>query len=178
MSLTIATLIFGVFLLICGSALWLSGEQGNRHLLHFAKSRFVGVFLLAIAAVWFLWHVRHLGEADFGDYKYWLFVFFALVAVGSAIYLPEYLTVRSLSALTLLSAMLFLDAAFDQPYAGRLFMVSGVYLLIFLSLYLAVSPYRWRDFFDWLYQKPVRRKALAGVLLGYGLVTLLATFSY
>lgn len=174
MSLTVATLIFGIATLIGGGLLLKSKPHCYAGILNFAKSRTIGIVMLAIASGWFLYYVAHLGEADFGDYKNWLFVFFALVAIGSALYLPEYLTIRSLSAIVLLAATPFLDAAFNQPYAGRLFMVSGVYLLIFLSLYLAVAPYRWRDFFEWLYRNPVRPKILGGSLVAYAVVSLVA----
>ncbi len=178
MSLTLATLVFGSLLLVAGLLLLASPADGNVRLLRFAKSRRNGLILLAIVTVWFLYHIFHLGVADFGEYRQWLLVIFLLIAVASAWRLPEYLAIRSLAALALLAATPLLDAAFDQPHAGRLFMVSGIYLAILFSLYLAVVPYRWRDFFTWLYQQPLRYKALGGFLAGYAIITLAAIFTY
>jgi hypothetical protein len=178
MSLTFASLLFGLIVLAVGILLVVSPTDGDVRLLRFAKSRRNGLILLAAATVWFLFHVAHLGEADFGQYRNWLLALFFLVAVGSAWRLPEYLAIRSMAALALLAATLFLDAAFDQPYGGRLFMVSGVYLVILISLYLAVVPFRWRDFFHWLYRQPIRYKTL-GVGLGlYGVLTMGAVLTY
>lgn len=178
MSLTLATLVFGISLLIGGFFLFISKPHCYAGILNFSKSRLTGLIVLTLATAWFLFHVTQLGDADFGEYRRWLFIFFALIAIGSAIYLPEYLTIRSLAALILLLATPFLDAAFNQPYAGRLFMVSGVYLLILISLYLAISPYRWRDFFEWLYRNNSRPKILGGILLLYGGVSLAAIATY
>lgn len=178
MSLTLATLVFGLAVLVGGFFLFISKPHCYAGIVNFAKSRLIGLIVLALVAGWFLFQVTQLGEADFGEYRRWLFIFFALIAIGSAVYLPEYLTIRSLSALILLLATPFLDAAFNQPYSGRLFMVSGVYLLILISLYLAVSPYRWRDFFEWVYRNTRRPKILGGILLLYGGLSLAAIATY
>ncbi len=178
MSLTFATLLFGFILLAAGLSLLAGPADGNARLLRFAKSRRNGLILLAVATVWFLFHISRLGEADFGQYRNWLLALFFLVAAGSAWRLPEYLAIRSLAALALLAATPFLDAAFDQPYQGRLFMVSGVYAMILLSLYFAVVPYRWRDFFNWLYRQPIRYKVLGSGMAFYALLTIGAAFFY
>ena len=51
--------------------------------------------LFGLGALWFLYRIWHLSEADFGAYRKQLFVFFALVAIGSFIYVPDFLAVRA-----------------------------------------------------------------------------------
>ena len=72
-----------------------------------------------------------------------------------------------------------LDSAFAfYEIPARLFLVTFAYLLIVLSIYLAVAPYRARDFFEWLFQTHGRPKFIGGVMIGYGLVLSIAAFTY
>jgi hypothetical protein len=120
----------------------------------------------------------HLGPADFGQYRHLLFLVFLTVAVGSFFYVPDFLAVRGLSALTLLTSGVLLDAAYMQNPQTRLFLVSFVYLLIVISLYLGANPYRLRDFFDWLYKKEFRPRAIGGALAAYGILLIGVALNY
>lgn len=108
--------------------------------------------------------------ADFGQYKHLLFLLFLVTAVGSFFYVPDFLAVRGLSALALLVSGTLLDAAYMQAPQARLFLVTFVYLVIVLSLYLGASPYRLRDFFDWLYKKELRPRVAGGLMAAYGIL--------
>ena len=69
----------------------------------------------------------------------------------------------------LLLADVLLTAAFghyEEPL--RLFMVTPIYLGIALSLYLAHSPFRLRDFFSWLFAVGPRARILGLILMLYG----------
>jgi hypothetical protein len=46
------------------------------------------------------------------------------------------------------------------------------YLMIILALWLAVSPFRVRDFFQWLFARPNRPRFVGAVISAYGLVLL------
>ena len=65
---------------------------------------------------------------------------------------------------------------YDIP--GRLFLVALAYILILLAIYLAVVPYRARDFFTWLFHTPARPKLFGAISFSYGLVLSVAAFSY
>ncbi len=118
------------------------------------------------SAIWFLWLVWNLGESDgrfFGEYHVLLTIAFAVVAGLAFKCVPDFLAVRGLCVLLLLTASPLLGAAYmhyDQP--PRLFMVTLVYVLIAIAIWLGVQPYRLplRDFFTWLFQKPGRTTRL------------------
>lgn len=179
MSLTLATLIPGLLMLLFGAAL-LSGRATVPALLKaFPRSNTAAVVLFGGGAIWFLYKVWHLPEADFGQYRTLLAIAFGAIAVLSFKFVPDFLAVRGLCVLILLGASPLLDAAYmqyDQPQ--RLFMVSVVYLFIALSIYLGASPYRLRDFFEWLFRQPSRGRALGGIFAGYGLLLAIVAFTY
>ena len=179
MSLTLATLIPGLLMLLFGTAL-LSGRATVSALLKaFPRSNTAAVVFFGGGTIWFLYKVWHLPEADFGQYRTILAIAFGAIAVLSFKYVPDFLAVRGLAVLILLSASPLLDAAYmhyDQPQ--RLFMVSLVYLFIALAIYLGASPFRLRDFFEWLFRTPGRGRTLGGVVAGYGLLLAIVAFTY
>ena len=179
MSLTLATLIPGLLLLVLGGLLLVSNSAIVASFKALPRSTAASYALFGAGAAWFLYHVWYLSAADFGDYRKYLFVGFAVVAVLSFKLVPEFLAVRGLCVLVLLGAMPLLMAAYqeyDQPQ--RLFMVSLVYLAIALALYLASVPFRLRDFFDGLFRAPGRARAVGGVLVAYGVLLAVVAFTY
>ena len=178
MTLFQATVGTGIFLLILGSHYLWHGLNTAKHTKTFPRSQAAAYLLLGTASVWFLYKIVHLGPADFGQYRHLLFLLFLTVAVGSFFYVPDFLAVRGLAALALLISGTLLDAAYMQPQKTRLFLVSFVYLAITLSLYLGASPYRLRDFFDWLYKKELRPRIAGGVLAAYGILLIGAALTY
>jgi len=179
MSLTLATLIPGLLMLLFGAAL-LSGRATVPALLKaFPRSNTAAIVFFGGGAIWFLYKVWHLPEADFGQYRTLLAIAFGAIAVLSFKFVPDFLAVRGLCVLILLGASPLLDAAYmqyDQPQ--RLFMVSVVYFFIALSIYLGASPYRLRDFFEWLFRQPSRGRTLGGIFAGYGLLLVIVAFTY
>ncbi len=178
MTLFQATIGTGIFLLLLGSHYLWYGLKTAKYTKAFPRSQKAAILLLGTAAVWFLYKILHLGPADFGQYKHLLFLLFLIVAIGSFFYVPDFLAVRGLSALALLTSGALLDAAYMQAPQTRLFLVSFVYLIIVLSLYLGASPYRLRDFFDWLYKEDLRPRVAGGALAAYGLLLIIVALTY
>lgn len=179
MSLTLATLIPGLVLLGLGVPLLLNNSAYTTLLKRFPRSQRAAYVFFTAGSAWFLYAVWHLSQADFGDYRGYLFVGFAAVAALSFKCVPDFLAVRGLSTLILMAAMPLLDAAYmeyDKPQ--RLLMVSLVYLAIALAIWLGAQPWRLRDFFSWLFARPQRTRALGGVLAGYGLLLAAVAFTY
>ncbi|MCC6415954.1 MAG: hypothetical protein IT582_08600 [Opitutaceae bacterium] len=179
MSLTLATLIPGLLMLAFGAALFSGRATVTASLKAFPRSTTAAVVLFGGGAIWFLYKVWHLPESDFGQYRVILAIVFGAIAVLSFKYVPDFLAVRGLAVLILLSASPLLDAAYmhyDQPQ--RLFMVSLVYLCIALAIYLGASPYRLRDLFEWLFRAPGRVRVLGAVFAGYGLLLTIVAFTY
>lgn len=179
MSLFLATLIPGLLLLACGALLLWNGPAVGATARAFPRSKRATWILFGAGAAWFLYKVTQLTEADFGDYKVVLFIAFASVAILSFKLVPDFLAVRGLAVLVLLSAGSLLSAAFMQwDHAQRLWMVSLVYAAIFASLFFAGYPYRLRDFFNWLFARPGRARAAGALCAGYGLLLAVVSFTY
>jgi hypothetical protein len=107
------------------------------------------------------------------------FIGFGVVAALAFVYVPDFLAVRGLAALVLLSATPLLGAAYmEYHHPQRLLMVSLVYVAIALALWLGASPFRLRDFLGWLFATPGRPRALGVGLLGYGLILTVVAFTY
>lgn len=178
MTLFQATLFTGLFLIAFGVHFLWYGIRSAQSVQAFPRSRTAAYILLGAAAAWFLYKVTQLGPADFGQYKNLLFALFLVVALGSFIYVPDFLAVRGLAALILLTAGVLLDAAYMELPTARLFLVTFVYLAIVIALILGANPYKMRDFLEWLYRKEGRPRIFGGIFAVYGLLLLGVALSY
>lgn len=178
MSLFTATLATGLFLLLVGGACAWKGRPVGLLARKSLRSFTVTVILMGLGSAWVLYHVANLGEADFGNYKEVLFVFFFAVAVLSFFFVRDLLAVRGGAILTLLTAKTLLDAAYMQEPTSRLFLVAFVYLCIFLALYLGAVPFKLRDFFDWLLSSSRRIRLFGAILTLYGFLLCGVAFGY
>lgn len=179
MSLFLATLLTGLVLAVLGAVLLANRPATVATLKAFPRSLTSAMFLFGGGALWFLWLVWHLSTADFGEYHVLLTIGFAAVAALAFKCVPDFLAVRGLCVLVLLSAAPLLSAAYmEYDHPQRLLMVTLVYLLIAAAIWLGVQPYRLRDFFTWLFLRPGRARGFGGVLLGYGLLLAGVAFTY
>lgn len=179
MSLTLATLIPGIVLTIFGALFLIGNSAIVATLKAFPRSKTAAGILFGAGAVWFLFTIAHLSEADFGEYRVPLFIGFAIVAALSFFYVPDFLAVRGACVLMLLSALPLLDAGYMVYSPPQIYLYKiAVYLGIVLALYLGASPFRLRDFFQWLFATKGRPRAFGGALLGYGLVLAAVAFTY
>jgi len=179
MSLFLTTFVTGLFLLaLAGLLLW-NGKALSPFLRACPRSRRVAYLTVGIATVWTLYRITRLGEADFGHYKIPLLIAFSVLAVLSFRYVPDFLSVRGAAALMLLVADVLLTSAYMQyDLPQRLLLVGFVYAGILLALYLAVCPYRARDFFNWLFSTSGRPRTLGLILGTYGLVLTVVSLTY
>jgi len=179
MSLLLATLIPGLLLLALGVLFLIGNSAITATFKALPRSQTAAHVFFGIGALWFLYNVWNLSTADFGEYHVILFFAFAAVAALSFKLVPDFLAVRGLCVLTLLGASPLLYAAYmEYDYPQRRFMVTAVYIAIALAIYLGASPFRLRDFFEWLYRVPMRGRILGGVLAAYGLLLVGVAFTY
>ncbi|HYP15783.1 MAG TPA: hypothetical protein VEQ65_01120 [Opitutus sp.] len=179
MSLLLATLLPGLLLVALGVPLLLNSSRAVSALKAMPRSANAAYVFFGAGALWFLWNVWHLSPADFGEYRAWLALGFGAVAVLSFRCVPDFLAVRGLCVLVLLSAAPLLYAAYmEYDHPQRLFMVALVYVLIGLAIWLGASPFRLRDFFGWLFARPARTRAFGAALAGYGLLLTVVAFTY
>lgn len=179
MSLFLATLLPGLLLLALGVPLLLNHRGFVMALERLPRSTTAAAIFFGAGAAWYLWAVWHLSVADFGEYRTLLTIGFAIVAVLAFKYVPDFLAVRGLCVLVLMSATPLLGAAYmEYQYPQRLFMVSLVYLLIVLAIWLGASPFRLRDFFERLFARPARIRTFGGLMVAYGALLLVVAFTY
>lgn len=178
MSLFSASLIPGLILIAAGLPLLLDLSGVTAAIRGFPRSTSAGYVVFGAAAAWFLYNILHLSNADFGEYRYYLFVGFAAVALLAFKCVPDFLGVRGASALVLIGAAPFLDSAYmEYGHPQRLFMVSFVYVAIACAIWLGAQPWRLRDFLGWLFARPARSRGLGGIFLAYGIVLCGAAFA-
>ena len=181
MSLFLATLLPGLFLALLGGLLLWNGPRVGSAARALPRSTGAAWLFFGGGAAWFLWRLSRLGEADliFFQTPTLLMLAFAVLAVLSFIYSPDFLAVRGLAILMLLAAEPLLYAAYmEWSHPQRLLMVAAVYLGLTAALYLAAYPFKLRDFFEWLFRTPGRPRLVGAIVLAYGLATSAAAFTY
>ena len=177
MSLFQATLFTGIFLIAFGAHFLWHGMATEKGAKAFPRSTAAAYILMGTALIWFLSIVLQLGPADFGQYKKILFLLFLVVGVGSFYFVPDFLAVRGLAALILLTGWQLLMAGYMQA-PQSLPIVCFVYLMVIIALILGASPFKLRDFFNWMYQSAARPKIFGGVFAIYGLFLTSISFTY
>lgn len=181
MTLFLATIISGVFLLALGVLVLAKKDALGGTALKATRSMPLGVVLFGGASLWFLYKILHLGEADFGNHRTLLFLGFSIVALGSFVWVRDFLPVRGAAVLYLMFADILLDAAYmrwESPQ--RLVLVTGVYAGIVLALWVGASPFKMRDFLEWVYAegKSARARNLGIGLTAYGALLSIVAFTY
>ncbi len=179
MTLTLATLIPGLLLLVLGVPLLLNHAGYAAMLKSFPRSTAAAYLFFGAGAAWFLYGIWHLSPADFGEYRVYLFIGFAAVAVLAFKCVPDFLAVRGLATLILMGAMPLLDAGFMNFAHAQINLYKlAVYLAIAAAIWLGAQPWRLRDFLAWLFARPNRSRGIGGMLAGYGLLLSIVAFTY
>ena len=181
MTLFEATFMAGAILLCLGIAIFRNGSAIGAAASALARSDWASALLFGSAALWFLARLSTMKAADLVFFESPLPVVlgFGLLAVLAYTHVRDFLAVRGLCIASLLGAEQLLGAAYGQyAHPQRLLMVTAVYIGICLSLYLAVAPYRLKDFIEWLFLRRARTRWLGGILLLYGTATTAAAFTY
>ncbi|MDR1434842.1 MAG: hypothetical protein LBI77_00340 [Puniceicoccales bacterium] len=176
MDLKLAEFLLGITLVFCGSLLIAYRERCESFLRKFLRSEFANTVLFSLAGAWFLGHILNLGESDFGQYKYFFFVFFLIIILISLFKIRDFLSVRGVAILALLTSNELLEAAYMEPYQSRLFLVTFVYAMIVSGMTLGGWPYKGRDFVDFLFFKPTNSRLFGMLTTGYGILVLSTLF--
>src|SRR5688572_27295613 len=75
----------------------------------FPRSVPVGMVLMWLGTIGFLWNLNQESISEFASYKSYLFIGFAAIGIGSCIFVQDFLAVRGLAVLFLLLAKLMVD---------------------------------------------------------------------
>jgi len=179
MTLTVANLVVALILLGMGLPLLLNSTTVAASLRRFPRSRTAAYILFGAGAAWFLSAVWNLSPADFGEYRTYLFIGFAIIAILAFKCVPDFLAVRGLCAIVLMGAMPLLDAGYmNYTYWQIYFYKIAVFVAIALAIWLAAQPWRMRDFIGWLLARPQRTKATGAILTIYGLLVAGLAFTF
>ncbi len=179
MSLTLATLVPALVLTLLGALFLVSNSAIVAMFKAFPRSKTAAGIFFGAGAIWFLYGVGHLSEADFGEYRTGLLIGFSIVAALAFYYVPDFLAVRGACVLMLMAALPLLEAGFLIYHPAQICLYKiAIYLGIVAALYLGSAPYRLRDFFQWLFSTTQRPRVLGGALLTYGLVLVVVAFTY
>ncbi len=137
----------------------------------FPRNLPAGIFLMALATLWFLWNVNQESLADFAAFKSYMMIGFAAVGLGACIVVKDFLAVRGLAVVFLLLAKLMVDTG--RPHLGEtawvLVIQTWAYVLILAGMWFTVSPWRLRDFLEWATANEKRIKVGSAVRLAFAL---------
>lgn len=135
----------------------------------FPRNLPAGIFMMALATLWFLWNVNQESLADFAAYKNHMMIGFAAVGLGACIFVQDFLAVRGLAVVFLLLAKLMVDTG--RPHLGETPWVyviqTWAYILILAGMWFTVSPWRLRDLLHWATENEKRVKIGSAVRLAF-----------
>ncbi|HEU0208194.1 MAG TPA: hypothetical protein VFQ78_04365 [Candidatus Udaeobacter sp.] len=171
LSLHSAGIIAGVFL-IAVALIGLTKPDLAHVVQRFPRSRIAGVVLLTICLVWSFWLLATIQMGEFSGFRRPLLIALPIGYVLALLFVDEFLAVRSLGILCLLSAEPLLDAAFLRPETSRLLVTVFAYLLIIAGLFWVAIPYVLRDQINWSARSAFRWRCLLAIALVYGGVIL------
>ncbi len=137
----------------------------------FPRSLPWGIALMLLGTGWFLYNLSGESIADFAPYMNLLLCLFGAVGIAACIFVQDFLAVRGLALVLLLLAKLMVDTG--RPRLGdthwALVIQAWAYLLVFAGMWLTVSPWRLRNFFEWGTASQNRIKIGCGVRLAFAL---------
>ncbi len=138
----------------------------------FPRSMRWGWTLMLLGTVWFLFNLSEESIADFAAYKNFLLVGFAGVGIGSCIFVQDFLGARGLAVTLLLLAKTMVDSGRPAlPYTSWALCIQiWAYIFVIAGIWLTISPWRLRDWINWLTANPARLKLVCGANLGLALL--------
>jgi hypothetical protein len=132
----------------------------------------LGVVLMLIGTVWFLYYVKLEPIADFAPYKTPMMIGFGLIGLLTCIFVHDFLAVRGLAVVLLCLAKLMLDTG--RPHLADTHWVwvnqGWAYLFVVAGIWLTISPWRLRDWLAWANATEARTRSLCLLRLAFCLL--------
>lgn len=131
----------------------------------------IGIVLMLIGTAWFLLNLSQESISDFATYKNVLLMLFAVVGVGTCIYVQDFIAVRGLAVVFLLLAKLMVDTGRPmlEKTSWTLVIQVWAYALVVAGIWFTLSPWRLRDLLNWATANETRVRAGSAVRLAFGL---------
>ena len=131
----------------------------------------IGIVLMLIGTVWFLWNLQQESISEFEKLKPFLFAGFAAVGAGTCIYVQDLIAVRGLAVVLLLLGKLMVDTG--RPMLGvthwTLVIQTWAYVLVVSGIWFTISPFRLRDLLNWATANEKRVRLGSVIRLAFGL---------
>jgi len=139
----------------------------------FPRSTPLGYVLMLSGTAWFLYKVKTDPISDFAAFKPALLLGFGIIGVGACVYVRDYLAVRGLAVVVLLLAKLVLDTARWVDTQWRLVLAAWAYLWVIGAVWISFSPWRLRDFINFITATERRIRIGCALRLAFALFIML-----
>lgn len=162
--------ILGVLLVAMGAGMFFLKERHQANIYQMLRSNTLGLMVFIAACIWFLLKIADLGEADFGQYKQWLLLLFGFAFTGCCIYWKDFLVVRGIAMLALMSIQKLLDIGYMSEALVHPFVSLFFYIWIIIFMYIGVYPYCMRNVLPVVFGKNCRYiKYIGLIFMLYGI---------
>ncbi len=136
----------------------------------FRRSKTATVILTLLAVAWFGWWLQNIPEADLaGLPRLPVLIVFIGAGLAAFLYMPDFLSVRSLGVLMIFLARHALDAGYRQLPHSLLDASASYGVLVLFGFWWACSPPVFNRQCDWVMATSGRRRAVGGLLAMLGL---------
>lgn len=141
----------------------------------FSRNLPVGILLMLLGTGWFVWNVNIEPVADFSAYKPAMMTAFAAVGILSCLFVQDFLAVRGLALVFLLLAKAMVDTG--RPHLGEtpwvLVIQIWAYLLVLAGIWFTITPWKLRDFLNWMTATEARIKIGSAIRLAFAIFVIL-----
>ena len=141
----------------------------------FPRNLPVGVLLMLLGTGWFVWNVNIEPVADFSAFKPAMMGAFAAIGILSCFYVQDFLAARGLAVVFLLLAKAMVDIG--RPHLGQspwVLVIQGwAYVLVIAGIWFTITPWKLRDFLNWMTATEARIKIGSAIRLGFAAFVIL-----
>jgi hypothetical protein len=163
--LSLVSTLLGLAILLPAAAAFVKPASLSGPIKGFHRAVGIGCVLIVLATVWFVYNLKVESIADFEPMKPYLMMILVALGVGTCLFLQDFIAVRGLAALMLLVAKLMVDAG--RPHLDESPFVEVnqtlAYIFVFFGMWLTISPWRLRDWFNWSAASNGRLKLVSGL---------------
>jgi hypothetical protein len=134
----------------------------------------VGIGLMLLGTAWFFLNLYRSNLDDFREWRPIIYAAIILIGLGNCFFVRDYIAVRGLGVVLLLGCDVLLDAQRFHPSPLKFPLPLWCYLMIVLSVWWVMSPWRLRDAVNWatVGEGRMRRVGLVGMAWGGALIAL------
>jgi hypothetical protein len=141
----------------------------------FPRNLPVGIFLMLLGTAWFVWNVNIEPVADFSAFKPAMMTIFAAVGISSCFFVQDFLAARGLALVFLLLAKAMVDTG--RPHLAQspwvLVIQIWAYILVLAGIWFTVTPWKMRDFLNWMTATEARIKIGSAIRLAFAIFIVL-----